>query len=157
MTRAGKYASRITFPCIMRRLLGLLLPGLLVAGCDLVQRPPLDDGFGAPYRILLGVPSAQTRMATPVLSDEELLVVVEYTGGCNDHLFRLDYTTMESEAQVRIVHDAFGDTCEALIRKELSLTVSEAALSQPRVTLLGPTGGVIQLKPSTEQPVVVQP
>lgn len=135
----------------------LVVLSLLTAGCDLVQRPPLDDGFGAPYQILVGVPSAATRMVTPVLNQDRLLVVVEYAGGCTDHLFRLDYTTTPSEARLRLIHDDFGDACEALVREELSLFVNESVRSRPRVTLVGPSGGEVQLQPAEEEPVIVQP
>lgn len=62
-------------------------------------------------------------------------VIVEYSGGCEEHVFNLALNKAEesdSKTQVELVlwHDANGDACEALVRDTLKLDVNRASAYQ---------------------------
>ncbi len=131
------------------RLLSSLLLAALLSGCSLFERPALETDFGAAYQILLGAPSAADgHPATPFLSaDGQLHAVVEYVGGCADDAFRLDYTTAADEARLWIVHEG-TDNCRVVQQEEVALPVNTAVRAQPRIVLVGPSGGAFVLRPA---------
>ena len=126
--------------------LALLLA--LLAGCDVFDRPPLGETFGAPYDLLLGAPSlGDGRQPTPFVSDaRELVVAVAYRGGCHPHHFSLRYTIAGGVAQLWIVHEDFDDACGERVEEEVRFPLTEAVLAQPSVVLLQPDGGTVALQ-----------
>ncbi|MDX1418759.1 MAG: hypothetical protein R3181_02225 [Rubricoccaceae bacterium] len=125
-----------------------LLLARLVAGCDLIERPPLADDFGAPYTLLVGAPSGgDGSRATPYISTNgELVVTVRYSGGCNEHFFGLRSTVKEGTAQLWLTHEDFGDACEALREEMLTFQLSATVLAQPTIELLLPGGQTVPLR-----------
>lgn len=126
----------------------LLVLALLLAGCDLIERPPLADEFGAPYDIVLGAPaSGEGGLPTPAITDDgDLVVVVAYRGGCHDHSFGLRFAIADAAARLWIVHEDFGDACEGLQQEELAFALGPNVLAQPTVELLDPGGAALALR-----------
>lgn len=125
-----------------------LVLALLLAGCDLIERPPLADDFGAPYELLVGAPSGgDGSRSTPFIDAEgKLLLAVRYVGGCNEHFFALRSTVAEGTAQLWVTHEDFGDRCEALREEVLSFQLSATVLAQPEIELLLPDGEIVTLR-----------
>lgn len=132
----------------LRRLI-VLTPAILLlvlaAGCDgLVDRPALALEFGSPYNVLFGEPvtTANGLVQSTPFTDEggSLHVAVEFTGGCADHTFRLDYTLAESTATLWLVHASNGDSCEARLAVEVVVALPPEVLQKEALTLVDPSG-----------------
>ncbi|SRR5690606_12055586 len=131
------------------RLAPPLLALLLLAGCDLLDRPPLERTYGAPYDFFVETapgPNGEGSPA-PFLSEDGVLhVTVRYTGGCAEHTFRLETELTDAVATVWLVHEDDGDTCEALLMNHLRIRLSNAVLARPRIVLAAPAGEGIVLR-----------
>lgn len=112
----------------MRTFLALPLFALLAVGCD---SSGIEVDFGDPYRVAPG--------ADVTLEGLTLRVPVTYSGGCAEHRFRpfSDFQT-EDTTRLWLVHDANGDTCEALITDTLDVQLSGADLVPPHLDLVIP-------------------
>ena len=106
----------------------LLLPLLVLAACDLAGTDGVD--YGDPYRLTL-----QTE---PTLVDDKLSVPVDYGGGCAAHTFSVRSRLDGGTAEVWLVHDANGDSCEALISETVTAGVPAEVAAAERVALLVP-------------------
>ena len=63
------------------------------------------------------------------LDGDILTVLVEYSGGCEDHEFNLKFNgaimkSLPPQANLFLEHKANGDSCRALIRQELKFNIS---------------------------------
>ena len=123
----------------MRLSYPALVLGLALAACDSAADEQAPT-FGDPYTVLL------TAESPSVTDDGRLVVTVEYGGGCEEHTFVLRSRVDGDAAEVWWVHDARGDTCEALqtatVRAALPGTVTDAE----RATLLTPDGQDLALR-----------
>lgn len=126
----------------------LLAPVLLLAGCDLIGRPPLDDEFGDPYDIVVGAQvTGPGNLTTPAIDDAgELVVVLTYQGGCYEHHFGVQHAITDAVARVWILHEDFDDPCDDVKQQELTFNLSPAVLAQPTVELLVPGGASLALR-----------
>ena len=138
------------------RFLVLLLTGAL-AGCS----SSASDGTSAPLRatsaesVVLANPDDPQWPADPLtiesaqIKGDTLIASVVHGGGCRDHDYRIVVSTiwMESfpvQVPARISHNANGDLCKALLRRELR--VSLAPLAQAYREAYGQTSGSIALR-----------
>jgi hypothetical protein len=111
----------------MRALLfcALLAMGTAAAGCsgasmveppeevNVVRMGPLPERF----------PADRAAITRAVLDGDELVLDVEHSGGCAEHDFALYAGGFRESEPVQTVlhlaHDAHGDPCRALVRREL--------------------------------------
>ena len=137
----------------LQRLTTLFMILLLVGGCDLVDRPPLERDFGAPYEILLNVPTADVipgaRGITPLIEEQRgrVVAVARYQGGCAPHTFRLDYTLEEDQALIWFFHASNADECEGEVIHAIQQLLPQEVLSKETIVLLEPDSGKTELRP----------
>lgn len=103
----------------------LIVVAFALFACDTGTTTPPD--FGDAY----AVPAD----GAVSLADGQLSISVEYAGGCEAHTFRLG--TRAGDREVWAIHDAHGDTCEALVR---DLATFDTNLGDGPVTVLTPDG-----------------
>ena len=94
----------------------LLLPCALAlaSGCSLSSDSG-DLDFGDAYTVSESAPIS--------VSSDSLRVTVSYGGGCAAHTFELRSRGADSR-EVWLVHDANGDTCEALLTERLAFPIA---------------------------------
>ena len=126
-------------PRPMRLSYSVLVFSLALAACDTAASDQAPT-FGDPYTVLV------TADTPAVAADGRLAVTVEYGGGCEEHAFVLRSRVDGGEASVWWVHDARGDTCEALQRATVRAALPGAVLDADRVTLLAPSGFEVRLQ-----------
>ena len=113
--------------------------GLALAGCDSAGDEAAS--FGDPYTVLVTADS-------PRVTDDDrprLAVAVEYSGGCEEHAFVLRSRVAGDAAEVWWVHDARGDTCEAIQTATVRAALPGTVLEADEVFLLAPDGGALAL------------
>jgi len=95
-----------------------------------------DPGF-MPMRIW-GDPYSVT--GEPTLKGTTLVVPVQYGGGCADHAFTLKPSPRTADApatqQLALHHDANGDKCKALLRKDVTLQLGDQLEDCTRAVVL---------------------
>lgn len=96
----------------MRHLAFLALA--LASGCSLSSDSG-DLDFGDAYTVSESAPIS--------VSGDSLRVTVSYGGGCAAHTFELRSREADSR-EVWLVHDANGDTCEALLTERLAFPIA---------------------------------
>lgn len=74
----------------------------------------LDDEANDYYEIIAVTPHG-----------ENWDVIVEYSGGCDEHTFYIGWNLTGDTIEVSISHDAHDDPCEAYIRDTLSVDLAE--------------------------------
>ena len=128
-------------PSPLLRPLPLLLL-VAASGCGLLERPPLEQDFGAPYVLLRGIvqgPSGPVQ--TPSLdASGRLIVRVQFMGGCEGtgHRFEVDFRAATPErTEMWLVHFE-NDPCEDPIEEVLVLPVPEPVRTAERLVLIGP-------------------
>jgi hypothetical protein len=107
------------------------------SGVDPDSAPALsDDGRG---QAVLSDADAEGRWPSDLLAIDQarvtgdtLVVAVSHGGGCADHSYQLVVSRiwMESfpvQVPARISHDAHGDRCKALLRRELRISLRPLA------------------------------
>ncbi len=106
-----------------------------VAACDVAggSAPDLGDAY-----TVLASPA-------PSLVQRRLTVAVQYGGGCREHTFDLRSEGTDARAEVWLVHDAHGDTCEALVVDTLAMTVPASVAAAEQVILRTPSSREITL------------
>lgn len=115
--------------------------GLVVAACEQTDAPleaTRESGrFGDAYEVLTNEhPDAPDE--PPVIVSDSLLVLVSYSGGCENHDFDLDIDTARDTTRLWLRHDNGGDNCEALIHERLAFDLPDDALENPTIHLLNP-------------------
>lgn len=126
------------------RFLLLSFLALATVGCELVGLSAAssssadEPSFGEAYTV--------SEAIRPSLLGSRLTVVVEYGGGCAEHAFDLQSDVDAETASVWFVHDANGDSCEALVSDSLEAEVPDDVAEAPRVHLLRPNGAPIVLR-----------
>lgn len=98
------------------------------------ERPPeqASESTEAPIAIAsscAGLPNDPVALRIVGVEGNLLHMYAQYSGGCQDHDFYAcwDGTFMESfpvQVRLQVFHDAHGDTCEALITKDIYLDLS---------------------------------
>lgn len=71
------------------------------------------------------------------IEGNNLILEVSYGGGCEEHDFSLVGSQMISKSlppirSVKLIHDAHGDKCKALIMKTLTFDISNMAYKQEK-------------------------
>jgi hypothetical protein len=139
------------------RSLALWLAAGVLAACS----SSASDGSSAPLAamsgetIVLGDPDDARWPADPLTIEsaqvkaDTLVATVVHGGGCRDHGYQVVVSTtwMESfpvQVSARVSHDANGDACKALLRRELR--VSLAPLAQAYRDAYRQTNGSIVLR-----------
>jgi hypothetical protein len=74
----------------------------------------------------------------PALMSDTLILLVSYSGGCEDHELDLKSRVEQDTAKLWIKHDANGDACEAMIFDRFEVRVPEPALEASIIVLLNP-------------------
>lgn len=99
------------------------------------ERPPeqAKESTDAPIPIASscapGHPGDPVTLRVMGIEDDLLHLSARYSGGCQDHDFAAcwDGAFLESfpvQARLQVLHDAHGDSCEALITKDIYLDLS---------------------------------
>jgi len=114
---------------------------LIALGCEVTDSLSSDPDFGDTYAIVLDDPAV-----APRLDAEGLHLTVQYSGGCNAHVFDVHFRIVGETTEIWLQHDANGDACEAYLTEPLRRTVSSRALETPSVVLLSPDGAVVTLR-----------
>jgi hypothetical protein len=109
------------------RVLGLAALLLGVLGCQSTRVVPLVET--APFTIL----SAE-------VAGDSLEVVVRYSGGCEDHTWRLEKSapmmkSLPPKQPILLIHGSHGDMCRALIVDTLHLELKPLRAGPIGVTL----------------------
>ena len=129
----------------MQYLVAIVFFALLL-GCE---QPPQtgDDGrvdtrrFGDPYQILMNESTALPD-ELPALMSDTLIMLVSYSGGCEDHDLDLKSEVEQDTAKLWLKHDANGDSCEAIISDRFEVRVPDEVLEAPTIVLLNPNEDV---------------
>lgn len=79
-----------------------------------------------------GLPSDPLTIESLAVTGDTLVAKVSHGGGCSDHVFRLVISPafMESfpvQTRARISHNANGDMCDALLRRDLRMNLRPLA------------------------------
>ncbi|MEX0747725.1 MAG: hypothetical protein WD275_06975 [Rhodothermales bacterium] len=74
----------------------------------------------------------------PALMSDTLMMLVSYSGGCEDHDLDLESEVEQDTAKLWIKHNANGDSCEAMIFDRFEVRVPKRALDAPTIVLLNP-------------------
>ena len=122
------------------RLASLVLLLLALAGCDSAM--DAEPTFGDPYQ----VSEAPAPAVTVNGADARLTVTVEYGGGCQEHDFVLRSRDLGDRVEVWFVHDARGDTCDALVTETLTAALPGVAAEAEALVLQTPSGGPVTLR-----------
>jgi hypothetical protein len=144
-------------PLAPSRLLALLMLVLLGGGCDLVERPPIQRDFGAPYEILFNVPAAEVipgaRGITPLIEEQRgsIVAVVRYLGGCAPHTFRLDYTLEGDQALIWFIHASNADECAGDVIHVIQEPLPFEVLAKATIVLLEPSSNETELRPERSE------
>ena len=116
----------------MRRLSAFIL--LTLSACDSVGSGEPDFGFG--YAL------AESSAA---LDGDTLRVVVQYSGGCEDHTFTPRQRATATGSDLWLVHGGTPDPCEAYLTDSLAVPLALPDGDAP-LPLLTPTGGSVRLR-----------
>jgi hypothetical protein len=108
----------------MRKNLLLFITTLLILSCNNLDHPlnylPDDSDFGDFYVLALPPNSDGDNQILVELNDGVLRTGAYYSGGCEDHHFKLFFRlSSTSKANLWIVHNANNDMCEAYIWEPL--------------------------------------
>ncbi len=118
---------------------------VFASGCEIVSNNSDGDTpagfteFGDPYTLI-----ARTLFGTgdlmPNLAGNVINVRVQYSGGCEDHTFDLNYRLRQENtiAELWVQHDANGDGCEALITNELRYILPDEVSDSATIIFIGP-------------------
>ena len=115
---------------------------------------PSHGGYGDPYWI---DPSATS------LEEGILRVAVESSGGCREHCYILRFGGYDANASLAtfyLHHDANGDMCEAIVRRDLTFDLGDFLVDHRigRLLLEQPNGATLEFDvPLPFDPVVLEP
>ena len=128
-----------TSPIRHRWLTGAAAAILFAAGSgcgtdvDVVRDPASSAGV-RPTVITrdFGVPNDEISIDSAHVIGDELVAVVSHGGGCSEHTYQLVIGSawMESspvQVRARLAHNANGDPCRALLRRELNIDLRPLA------------------------------
>lgn len=122
----------------------LICAGL--SGCGIVSASNSDDQieFGDTYEIRTSDPDSG-EPSIPAIEGNRLVMVVSYSGGCEEHEFDLRSSVVSDAAALWLYHNANGDPCEAYLTEKLRMKVPENVLGAPARLLFKPGGGTFGL------------
>ena len=115
---------------------------LLLAACASQQPQVVEKAvdFGDYYRLV-------TEDAAPAMASEQLRCTVGYSGCSDNHPFKVDYRVINSKtAEVWLVHDGRGESCEKFITESRTLDLPKALLAFEKITLQVPGAAPISLR-----------
>lgn len=116
-----------------------VLPFALLAAFSGCSEEPFVPNFGDPYEIITNdVPGAPDK--PPRLLGDWLLIMVAYSGGCEDHVFDVESVVRQDTAHVWVKHNNSGDSCEAYVVDELSLELPTGILTSRVIAMHDPAG-----------------
>ena len=117
-------------------LAGVILLGICISAC---AEPQFTPEFGDPYEIIVNdVPGAPDK--PPHILGDWLMIMVAYSGGCEDHDFSVTSVVRRDTAHIWVHHKNGGDACEAYITDDLSLKLPTGVLATRVIAMHDPAG-----------------
>ncbi len=105
---------------------------IVTSQSDLIYGQSKDVQPGDEFKIIAIVPRSKSWDA-----------IVEYSGGCGEHVFNLALTQVENlalktQTEIALWHNGFGDNCESLVRDTISFNIEQVipALDFADVTIV---------------------
>jgi hypothetical protein len=117
----------------------VVLVFLLLVGCINDKGEDSKISFGSPYGI-------DTRNGLPKISNDSLIIKVNYSGCTRNHSFKLEFNLTNTGAQIWLLQETPGETCEMYVEEIKSFLLPSELRNKQKINLVGPNNLSIDLK-----------